>query len=69
MNIAIRVDSSVQMGSGHLMRCLTLAEGLSKKGAAITFICRDLPGNLCDFIEKKNFNYGVCHIKGWNQKH
>ena len=44
-NIYIRVDSSYKIGSGHLMRCLTLAEQLKDAGADISFICRELDGN------------------------
>lgn len=55
MNIIIRTDSSTQIGTGHLMRCLTLAGELRKKGAQISFICRELPGNLCDLAEEKGY--------------
>jgi UDP-2,4-diacetamido-2,4,6-trideoxy-beta-L-altropyranose hydrolase len=49
MNICFRVDSSNQIGLGHLMRCLTLADEL-KKNHDIVFICRDLKGNLISTI-------------------
>lgn len=52
---AIRVDSSEEMGSGHLMRCLTLAERLRSEGWQVHFICRDLLGNLTHLIEEKGF--------------
>ncbi len=55
MNIFFRVDSSIQIGTGHLMRCLTLADALCEKKATVSFICRELPGNICDFVEKKGF--------------
>lgn len=55
MRIFFRVDSSTQMGTGHLMRCLTLAHELKGAGVEISFICRDLPGNLCSLIAKKNY--------------
>lgn len=52
--IVIRVDSSGQIGSGHLMRCLTLAERMKKKyGANVHFICRDLPGNIAWLVEEQ----------------
>ncbi|OEU54982.1 MAG: UDP-2,4-diacetamido-2,4,6-trideoxy-beta-L-altropyranose hydrolase [Desulfuromonadales bacterium C00003096] len=51
MKIAFRVDASVHMGSGHISRCLTLAEALRERGAETEFICREHPGNLCDQIE------------------
>lgn len=59
MNIAIRVDASVRIGSGHAMRCLTLAEACRKRGASIRFICRDHPGNLIDLIRARRFEVSV----------
>lgn len=56
MNVVFRVDSSIQIGTGHIMRCLTLAGVLYEKGLTISFICRKLPGNICDFVEKKGFH-------------
>ena len=55
MEVLFRTDSSIQIGSGHVMRCLTLAEGLKKKGASCKFICRDHEGNLISLIEEKGF--------------
>lgn len=55
MNIYIRADSSTEIGTGHIMRCLTLAEDLKRKGAKVTFICRNLYGNLIRYIKKQGF--------------
>ncbi len=55
MQIIFRVDASVEKGSGHIMRCINLAEQLSKKGAHIRFICRDNPGGLLDFVISRGF--------------
>lgn len=46
MKIVFRVDASLKMGTGHLMRCLTLADALKSQGASCHFICREHPGNL-----------------------
>jgi UDP-2,4-diacetamido-2,4,6-trideoxy-beta-L-altropyranose hydrolase len=54
--IMFRVDSSFEMGTGHVMRCLTLANELKKKGAEVSFICRDLLGNLGSYLMKKGFH-------------
>lgn len=54
-NFFFRVDSSFKIGSGHVIRCLTLAEGLARRGASCTFISRSLPGNLCHHIRSKGF--------------
>lgn len=37
------------------MRCATLAERLGQDGARIVFICRELPGNMCAYLEGKGF--------------
>lgn len=54
MKIIFRADASLKIGTGHIMRCLTLAEELKNKGAAVGFICRDLPGNLASFIRSRS---------------
>jgi UDP-2,4-diacetamido-2,4,6-trideoxy-beta-L-altropyranose hydrolase len=55
MNILIRTDVSVKIGTGHGMRCLTLADELSERGAEVAFVCRDFDGNLCGYIEEKGY--------------
>lgn len=55
MKAFIRADASVEIGTGHIMRCLTLAGGLAGRGAKVSFICRELPGNICGLIEAKGF--------------
>lgn len=57
--IIIRVDASINMGSGHVIRCITLAEGLQAKGAKVTFICRDMAGNLISLIQQNGFKVHV----------
>ncbi|MBW1615136.1 MAG: UDP-2,4-diacetamido-2,4,6-trideoxy-beta-L-altropyranose hydrolase [Deltaproteobacteria bacterium] len=53
--IIIRADAATQIGSGHIMRCLTLAEKLKEDGANVEFICREHKGNLINFINQKGF--------------
>jgi UDP-2,4-diacetamido-2,4,6-trideoxy-beta-L-altropyranose hydrolase len=53
--IAFRVDASTEIGTGHVMRCLTLADALSGLGARTEFICRPHAGNLIGEIEKRGY--------------
>ncbi|OPY58787.1 MAG: UDP-2,4-diacetamido-2,4,6-trideoxy-beta-L-altropyranose hydrolase [Pelotomaculum sp. PtaU1.Bin035] len=55
MKAVFRADASIQIGTGHIMRCLTLADELKENGAEVLFISRELPGNLIELIEKKGF--------------
>lgn len=55
MLVVFRADASVQIGTGHVMRCLTLAEQLRQQGHQCQFICRDHPGHLGELIEGKGF--------------
>ena len=55
MNVIFRTDAEQSIiGTGHIMRCLNLAEELSKKGANIHFITRRFDGHLGNLISKKN---------------
>ena len=40
--VAIRVDASAAIGTGHLKRCLSLAQALIEAGADVRFVCREL---------------------------
>ena len=51
MKVVFRVDASLQMGTGHVMRCLTLANELKQQNHDIVFICRELTGNLILLIK------------------
>ena len=53
IKVAFRVDSSFDIGSGHVMRCLTLAEELYKQGVNINFICRQHSGKIYEYNSKK----------------
>ncbi len=55
MNIFIRVDSSTIIGTGHVVRCLTLAGQFHGEEHKVTFICRELPGNIIDQISKAGY--------------
>ena len=55
MRVVIRADASINIGSGHIRRCLSLATELKKKGAEVFFVCRQLPGNLCGLLAARNF--------------
>lgn len=53
MQVAFRVDASLQIGTGHVMRCLALADALRLHGAKSTFICREHEGNLIKQIKQR----------------
>jgi UDP-2,4-diacetamido-2,4,6-trideoxy-beta-L-altropyranose hydrolase len=55
MQIVFRTDASLYMGSGHVMRCLTLADALTAQGAQCSFISRAHPGHLLDLIRQRGY--------------
>ncbi len=59
MQIIFRTDSSIDIGTGHVMRCLALADEFASKGAKCEFICRNHTGNVIELIRSKGY---FCHI-------
>jgi UDP-2,4-diacetamido-2,4,6-trideoxy-beta-L-altropyranose hydrolase len=51
--VAFRADASIDIGNGHVMRCLALAEALQAHGARCCFVCRPHPGHLLAHIEAR----------------
>lgn len=62
--ICIRVDGNEIIATGHVMRCLSVAEQLRKKGAQVLFVLADMrPASM---IEDKGFEYHVLDSV-WNR--
>jgi UDP-2,4-diacetamido-2,4,6-trideoxy-beta-L-altropyranose hydrolase len=59
MNVAFRVDASSRMGTGHVMRCLALAQALADRGAQSLFVCRNHPGHLIDLVRERGWDVQV----------
>lgn len=59
MIIVFRTDASIQIGTGHVMRCLTLADALTVQGKECHFICREHPGHLLPLIAKRGHQVHV----------
>lgn len=47
MQVLVRADAGRELGTGHIMRCLTLLETL---GAQALFVCSDTEGHLGDLV-------------------
>ena len=56
LRVAFRVDASLQIGTGHVMRCLTLADALRERGAKCTFVCRPHGGHLLALVAQCGHN-------------
>jgi UDP-2,4-diacetamido-2,4,6-trideoxy-beta-L-altropyranose hydrolase len=57
MKVLFRVDSSADIGSGHLIRCLTLADHLVGKGVDVAFVCSDLAGAMFELLRTRGYRY------------
>jgi UDP-2,4-diacetamido-2,4,6-trideoxy-beta-L-altropyranose hydrolase len=55
MKVAFRTDASLLIGSGHVMRCLTLADALKAQGAQCHFISRQHPGHMLEVIRQRGY--------------
>ncbi|MEE4184976.1 MAG: UDP-2,4-diacetamido-2,4,6-trideoxy-beta-L-altropyranose hydrolase [Gammaproteobacteria bacterium] len=64
MRVALRADASEDIGTGHIMRCLALADELRAGGAQCLFVCRELPGHLVGRITQQGFAVNVLPLAG-----
>lgn len=56
MKVYFRVDSSLDIGSGHVTRCLALAHMLQNYGNVVVFVMRPQAGDMCGYIANHGFN-------------
>lgn len=59
MKVFFRVDASKEIGTGHVIRCITLAKELKKQGANCIVLSRDHDGNLFDYIQDNGFDLKI----------
>ena len=59
---AVRVDSSVRLGAGHLMRCLTLAQQVRRRGATVEFICADFSDHMGALVQQQGFELHMLEV-------
>ena len=55
-HLFIRSDATVSMGTGHMMRCIALAQAWEKRGGFVTFISCCLHHGVSNRIESEGFN-------------
>lgn len=53
LRVAFRVDASTTIGTGHLKRCLSLAQALTAMGAQLVFVCRPLDSVAAQVLAKQ----------------
>ncbi len=51
--VVVVCDSSFQIGTGHVSRCLQFAHRLADVGSNITFVSRNLLGNIAQLVESQ----------------
>jgi UDP-2,4-diacetamido-2,4,6-trideoxy-beta-L-altropyranose hydrolase len=59
MRVAFRTDASDAIGTGHLMRCLTLADAVAAAGHECRFVLRDHPGCVAGLVEQRGHELTV----------
>ncbi|HET7086168.1 MAG TPA: UDP-2,4-diacetamido-2,4,6-trideoxy-beta-L-altropyranose hydrolase [Rhizomicrobium sp.] len=51
MRLVFRSDASCEIGTGHVVRCASLAQALRAQRDDILFCCQDLPGNMIAWLQ------------------
>lgn len=57
LRIVFRTDANQQIGAGHFMRCLTLADEMHRSAADICFVARELPMHLQQMLTERGIEY------------
>jgi UDP-2,4-diacetamido-2,4,6-trideoxy-beta-L-altropyranose hydrolase len=53
--LIIRADASTRVGTGHVMRCLSLAQGWQRTGGEVQFVCAEITPSLEARLNSEGF--------------
>lgn len=53
--LVFRADATAEIGTGHVMRCLALAQGWQDRGRATRFLCASIPRRLEEALVAQGF--------------
>lgn len=63
VDVVFRCDASIVIGTGHVMRCLVLADSLVRRGLTCAFICRAHQGHWEAQIRRKGYSVFMLPLK------
>lgn len=61
--LVVRADASTRMGTGHVMRCLSLAQGWRRAGGQVSFVCAEITPALESRAAAEGFKVHTLPVK------
>jgi UDP-2,4-diacetamido-2,4,6-trideoxy-beta-L-altropyranose hydrolase len=68
MRLLIRADASTSIGTGHVLRCLALAQAAIDAGDEVRFLCCEIPDSLAERVRREGIEIITSFAERGNAK-